>query len=65
MLKTAGSAIIVVAIGTVAIAWSQKHGPQQLIPAAETISPEILTLGHGPLPETKAHDMSVVFTGDN
>jgi hypothetical protein len=62
MLKTAGYAFAVCAIGTLAIAWS--HGQrtqQQPLPVVETISPESLTVGHGPLPETKFNDMSFVF----
>jgi hypothetical protein len=61
MLKTAGYAFAVCAIGTLAIAWSQTHKPQQNIPVVETISPESLTVGHGPLSETKVDVMTFVF----
>jgi hypothetical protein len=61
MLKTAGYAFAVCAIGTLAIAWSHSQRPQQVMTLAETISPESLTVGHGPLPETKFHDMTFVF----
>jgi hypothetical protein len=63
MLKTAGYAFAVCAIGTLAIAWSHTPRPQQqAVPFAETISPEGLMVGHGPLPESKFNDMSFVFT---
>jgi len=66
MLKTAGYALAVCAIGTLAIAWSHGQRPQQqAVPFAETISPESLMVGHGPLPESKFNDMSFVFTDAN
>ena len=66
MLKTAGYVFTVCAIGTLAIAWSHTQRPQQqAAPFAETISPESLTVGHGPLPESKFNDMSFVFTDAN
>ena len=61
MLRTAGYAFAVCAIGTLAIAWSHTQKPQQAIPVVETISPESLTVGHGPLSETKFNDMTFVF----
>ena len=43
MLKTAGFAFAVCAIGTLAIAWSQQtRAPQQPIQAVETINPDTL-----------------------
>jgi hypothetical protein len=62
MLKTTGYAFAVCAIGTLAIAWSHTHKPQQNIPVVETISPESLTVGHGPLSESKFEDMTFVLT---
>ena len=62
MLKTAGYAFAVCAIGTLAIAWSQTHPQQKSLSLVETISPESLTAGHGPLSESKFNDMSFVFT---
>jgi hypothetical protein len=64
MLKTAGFAFAVCAIGTLAIAWSQHtRTPQQPIQAVETVNPD--TLPHGPLSELKFNDMSFVFTDAN
>jgi hypothetical protein len=65
MLKTVGFAFAVCAIGTLAIAWSHAQRPQQIVQLAETISPENLTAGHGPLSESKFNDMSFVFTDAN
>ena len=66
MLKTAGYVCAVLAIGTLAMAWSQTQRPQQQFVAhVETISPESLMIGHGPLPESKFQDMSFVFTDAN
>jgi hypothetical protein len=62
MLKTIGFAFAVCAIGTLAIAWSHMQRPQQLAQLPETISPESITAGHGPLSESKFNDMSFVFT---
>jgi hypothetical protein len=64
-LKTVITISVLVAIGTVTIAWSHKQAPRQLVPAVETISPETLTLRHGPISETKFRDMSFVFSGDD
>ena len=64
-LKTVATIFVLMAIGTVAIAWSHKQPPRQLVPAVETISPETLTLGHGPISEPKFRDMSFVFVGDD
>jgi hypothetical protein len=41
MLKTAGFAFAVCAIGTLAIAWWHTQRPQQLVQLPETISPEV------------------------
>jgi hypothetical protein len=65
MLKTAGYTFAVCAIGTLAIAWSHTHRTPQTIQAPETISPEAITAGHGPLSESKFNDMSFVFTDAN
>ena len=65
MLKTAGYAFAVCAIGTLAIAWSHTQRPQPIVQLPETISPESLTAGHGPLSESKFNDMSFVFTDAN
>jgi hypothetical protein len=66
MLKTAGYAFAVCAIGTLAIAWSHTQSPQQKsLPLVETISPERISAGHGPLSESKFNDMSFVFTDSN
>jgi hypothetical protein len=64
-LKTVATISVLMAIGTVAIAWSHKQPPRQLVPAVETISPETLTLGHGPISETKFRDTSFVFSDDD
>jgi hypothetical protein len=63
-LKTVITIFVLLTIGTVTIAWSHQQGRRQLVPAVETISPEALTLGRGPISETKFRDMSVVFVGD-
>jgi hypothetical protein len=66
MLKTAGYAFAVCAIGTLAIAWSHTQRPQQKsLAVAETISPESIMVGHRSLPESKFNDMSFVFTDAN
>ena len=63
MFKTVGFAFAVCAIGILTIAWSQTKGPQQPVHQfVETISPELLTAAHGPLPVSKFNDMSFVFT---
>jgi hypothetical protein len=63
MFKTVGFGLAVCAIGTLTIAWSQTKGPLQPMPQlVETISPELLTSGHGALPASKFNDMSFVFT---
>ena len=65
MLKTAGSIFAVIAIGTVAIAWSQNHKPAaQPDLRAETIAPEKLLPG-GPLPEQQFTDLSFVYTDND
>ena len=66
MIKTAGYICAVLAVGTLAMAWSQTQRPQQQFVAhVETISPETITAGHGPLAESKFQDMSFVFTDAN
>jgi hypothetical protein len=66
MFKTAGTIFAVVAIGTVAIAWSHTHkqAPQPA-PLAETIAPEKIVLSGGPLPEQHFSDLSFVFTDND
>ena len=66
MFKTVGFAFAVCAIGTMTIAWSQSKGPLQPVPQlVETISTELLTAAHGPLPVSQFNDMSFVFTNAN
>ena len=66
MLKTAGYAFAVCAIGTLAIAWSHTQRPQQQsLPLVETISTESMMVGQRSLPESKFNDMSFVFTDAN
>lgn len=66
MLKTTVYVCAILAIGTLVIAWtSQSQRPQQPTGLVETISPEALTIGHGPLSESKFNDMSFVFTDAN
>jgi hypothetical protein len=63
MIKNATYVFAVLAVGTVAIAWSQqKHGTQS-VARVETVNPE--RLGRGNLPELKFNDMSFVNYGDN
>ena len=63
MFKTVGFAFAVCAIGTMTIAWSQSKGPLQPVPQlVETISTELLTAAHEPLPVSQFNDMSFVFT---
>jgi len=63
MFKTVGFALAICAIGTLTIAWSQTKGSQQPVHQfVETISPESLMVGIGPLPVSKFNDMSFVFT---
>lgn len=63
MLKTAGTIFAVLAIGTVAIAWSHREAPQP-VQRAETVTPEKLLPG-GPLPEQQFPDLSFVYAEDN
>jgi hypothetical protein len=65
MFKTAGTIFAVLAIGTVAIAWSQKGNHQQPARYVETISPEKLLPGSGPLSEQQFNDRSFVFTDND
>ena len=64
MLKTAGYICAVLAVGTVAIAWSH-HGQHQPIQRAETIAPEKLLPGGSPLPDLQFRDLSFVYVDDN
>lgn len=63
MFRTAGTIFAVIAIGTVAIAWSQSSHKQgsQPAPLAGTISPETLPLSSAPLSEQQFNDRSFVF----
>jgi hypothetical protein len=65
MFKTTGTIFAVIAIGTVAIAWShhQKPAPQPG-PHAETLTPETLLTG-GPLPEQQFKDLTFVYADDD
>jgi len=60
MIKTATYVFAVLAVGTVAIAWSQQKPGPQPVQRVETISPEQLMPGRGQLPELKLNDMSFV-----
>jgi hypothetical protein len=60
MIKTATYVFAVLAVGTVAIAWSQQKAGPKAVQQVETISPEKLTPGRGQLPELKFNDMSFV-----
>lgn len=63
MIKNATYVFAVLAVGTVAIAWSQqKHGTQPL-ERVETINPE--RFGRGNLPELKFSDRSFVEYGND
>jgi hypothetical protein len=64
MLKTAATLFAVVAIGTVAIAWTQTHKLTQPGPSAETITPEKIVPG-GPLAEQHFKDLTFVYADDN
>ena len=63
MIKNATYVFAVLAVGTVAIAWSQQKPGTQSVERVETINPE--RLGRGNLPEFKFNDMSFVHYGDN
>jgi hypothetical protein len=66
MLKTAGFVFAVIAVGTVAIAWTQTRDPAaQPAPQAETIVPEHLMAGRGPLPDQQFKDMTFVHTDND
>jgi hypothetical protein len=58
MIKTATYVFAVLAVGTVAIAWSQQKPGPKPVQQVETINPE--QLGRGNLPELKFNDMSFV-----
>ena len=65
MFKTAGTIFAVIAIGTVAIAWTQTHSSApQPGPHAETITPEKILTG-GPLPEQQFTDLSFIYTDND
>jgi hypothetical protein len=58
MIKTATYVFAVLAVGTVAIAWSQQKAGPKGVQQVETINPE--RFGRGNLPELKFNDMSFV-----
>ena len=65
MIKTATTIFTLMAIGTVAIAWSHTHkraaGP---VATVETITPEKVSLT-GPLTEQQFNDRSFVFSDND
>jgi hypothetical protein len=60
MYKTVGTVFLVLAIGTVAIAWSQRPA-QKGATSSLTISPYELQLGAKPLPVQEFTDLTFVF----
>jgi hypothetical protein len=63
MIKNATYVFAVLAVGTVAIAWSQQKTVIQPLERVETINPG--QFGRSNLPELKFNDMSFVNYGDN
>ena len=64
MFRAVGYVFMVLAVGTLAIAWS--HGPQtQTGPRAETLTPDSYHLNAGSLPVQKVNDMTFVFTNED
>ena len=60
MFRAVGYVFMVLAIGTVAIAWS--HGPQtQTGPRVETLAPDSYHLKAGSLPAQAVIDMTFVY----
>ena len=64
MFRAVGYVFMVLAIGTIAIAWSD--GPQrQTGPRSETLTPDSYHLKAGPLPVQTVSDMTFVFTNED
>jgi hypothetical protein len=63
MIKNATYVFAVLAVGTVAIAWSQQKPGTQPLERVETINPE--RFGRSNLPELKFNDLSFVHYGDD
>jgi hypothetical protein len=63
MIKNATYVFAVLAVGTVAIAWSQQKPVIEPLERAETINPGQFNRGN--LPELKFNDMSFVDYGNN
>ena len=64
MFRAVGYVFMVLAIGTLAIAWS--HGPQtETGPRAESLTPDSYHLNAGSLPVQKVSDMTCVFTNED
>ena len=64
MFRAVGYVFMVLAIGTVAIAWSD--GPQtQTGPRSETLTPDSYHLKAGPLSVQTVSDMTFVFTNED
>lgn len=59
MFRTVGTLFVLLAIGTVAMAWS--HGPPPSKPASRTIDPYQIQLRAGPLPAQEFNDRSLTF----
>jgi hypothetical protein len=63
MFRTVGYVFVVLAIGTLAIAWSRT--PQPKLGSATTIAPHELQLASHELPAQKLTDLTFVFASED
>lgn len=64
MFRTIGTACVVVAIGTLAIAWSHRS-ERTTIPSAGTIVPSELQVNVSSLPHQEFNDLTFVYVNEN
>ena len=64
MFRGIGYVFTVLAIGTVAIAWSHEQQPQNGL-RAETLAPDSYHLKAGTLPVQTVNDLTFVFTNED
>lgn len=63
MLRTIGYAFAILAIGTVAIAWTNGAGPNSGSQAS-TFSPERLQVSTGSLPQLQFTDLTFIYASE-
>ena len=62
MFRTIGYVILVLLIGTFAIAWSQQGS--QTVNRAETLAPDTMHLSAKPLGVQEVEDMTFIYTNE-